>query len=137
MPNISADQKEQYARSVCYFLAELLRTHRLSLLRAAEIAQKVVENINLIDSEENFLKLVKELSSDFEELNKLSDRIQMNIHTSQRKILEDAVRGFVITILPSDTNLALAILQEAIKDHIMIEDLCVKFPQFQVFIKKT
>ncbi len=47
----SAKQKEEYAQAVCYFLAELLRNHRVSLPRAAEISEKVVGNINLIDTE--------------------------------------------------------------------------------------
>lgn len=128
---------DQYAKSVCLFLAELLRTHKISLGRAAEIAQKVVDNINLIDSEHDFLRLIKELSSDFDELFGLQERIQMNIHVTVRKELENKVREFVIFILPQNSNLALAVLQEAIKDNVRTQDLCDKFYEFKEFITQS
>ena len=58
----------------------------------------------------------------------------MNIHITTRKDLENKVREFVVFILPQDSNLALAVLQEAIKDHIQTEDLCTKFPKFKEFL---
>jgi len=128
------NQKDQYAKSVCFFLAEEIRVKQMSLPRAAEIAQKVVDNLNLIDSEQDFLRFIKELSKDFEELFQLQERIQMDIHISTRKNLENKVREFVANILPQDTNLALRLLQEAIKDEINTDDLCKKFPEFQQFL---
>ena len=128
--------KEQYARSICFFLAEQLRVRRVSLARAAEIAQKVMDNLNLIDTEQDFLRFIKALSQDFEELNQLQDRVFMSIHISARRDLETKVREFVVNILPQDTSLVLQILGEAIKDDVKVEDLCLKFPQFKQFLEK-
>lgn len=130
----SSNQKDEYAKSTCYFLAELLRTRKISLKRAAEIGQKLIDHINLIDTEQDFLKLVKELSADFEELNTLEDRVQMSIVISERKSLEHKVLDFVAFILPQDAQSAQAILQEAVKEDARLEDLCGKFPQFSQFI---
>lgn len=130
----SSNQKDEYAKSASYFLAELLRTRKISLKRAAEIGQKLIDHINLIDTEQDFLKLVKELSADFEELNTLEDRVQMSIVISERKSLEHKVLDFVAFILPQDAQSAQAILQEAVKEDALLEDLCGKFPQFSQFI---
>lgn len=130
----SSNQKDEYAKSASYFLAELLRTRKISLKRAAEIGQKLIDHINLIDTEQDFLKLVKELSADFEELNTLEDQVQMSIVISERKSLEHKVLDFVAFILPQDAQSAQAILQEAVKEDVRLEDLCGKFPQFSQFI---
>src|SRR3989338_4150956 len=97
--------KDAYAKSVCYFLAEQLRTRRISLTRAAEIAQKMVANIRLIDREEDFLTLIKSLSGDFEELVQLEDRVSMSMHVGKRKELEIKVLEFVVRILPHNSGL--------------------------------
>ncbi|MEJ0021188.1 MAG: hypothetical protein WDN47_01260 [Candidatus Doudnabacteria bacterium] len=132
----AAEKKNEYAKSVCYFLAEELRIRKISLSRAAEIAQKVVDNINLIDTEQDFLRLIKDLSSDFDELFQLEERIQFGIQISQRKQLEEKVREFVADILPQDTKMALEILQEAIREEIKAEDLRKDFPKFNQFLEK-
>lgn len=126
--------KEEYAKIVCLFLAELLRTRKITLTRAAEICQKVTDNLNLVDSEEHFLSLVKQLSSDFEELFHLQALVNMHAAVSQRLDLEEKVRAFVISTLVQDSHLAMEILQEAVKVDIRLPDLCHKFPQFQKFI---
>jgi|GEM_PF-2200680 len=137
MSDDKQNHKEQYAKSVCFFLAELLRTRKIDLKRAAEIAQKVMDNINLIDTEQDFSRLIKGMSADFEELFQLEERLQLNISFNERRDLDDLVREFVASILPQDTNLAFVVLQEAVKDNVQSEDLCVKFPQFREFILKT
>ncbi|MEO8065262.1 MAG: hypothetical protein ABI643_00210 [Candidatus Doudnabacteria bacterium] len=128
---------DQYAKSVCYFLAEQLRVRNISLQRAAEIAQKVVDNINLIDNEQVFLKLIMDLTKDFDELFPLTERIQMSIHISERKLLEGEVLEFVEDILPVDTHTALRILQEAVKAQINKDVLRQEFPQFSQFLEKN
>ena len=130
------NKKEEYARDVCYFLAELLRTRNITLRRAAEIAQRVVQNINLIDSEEDFLKLIIQMEHDFEELADLEQRVHLGIHFNQRREIEYQVRTFVSEILPSNSEEALQILLEAIKDNINLVDLENKFPDFKRFVEK-
>lgn len=130
----SSTQKDKYAKAVCYFLAELLRTRKITLTRSAEIAQKVVDHINLIDSEADFLRLIKEMTSDFEELFQLTERIQTTIKVDTRKDLEAGVREFVIRMLPQDTKLALEVLLAAIQENTKVDDLCARFPQFKDFL---
>lgn len=126
--------KEDYAKMVCLFLAELLRTHKISLNRAAEIAQKVVENINLINNEKDFLGLISELNKDFEELFRLEDRVFFHIAVDERKQMESQVRSFVIQIISDDPKMALDIMMEAIKEESKLETLSVKFPKFNDFL---
>jgi hypothetical protein len=129
-----AQSKEEYAKAVCYFLAELLRTHRVSLNRASEIAQKVLANINLIDTEEHFLKLVKELSADFQELIHLGERVNMHIQVTEREQFESHVREFVIIHLPTDPPTAMMVLREAVTEGIKPDVLKDKYPAFRQFI---
>jgi len=133
-----ADQqakKEQYAKTVCLFLAEQLRVKKIGLQRAADIAQKVVYNINLMDTEADFLRLVKELSKDFDELFRLEDRVFFNMIADERKQMENLVRNFAIQILSQDPNMALDIMLEAIKEETKVETLAAKFPKFNDYIR--
>ncbi len=129
------DRKDQYAKSVCQFLAEQLRVRKIGLERAAEIAQKVVDNINLMDTEADFLKFVKILAADADELVHLQERVNMHLHASSRKELENTVREFVEQILPQDNQQAAAILKQSAVENMQLEDLCREFPKFREFIQ--
>ncbi len=127
--------KNEYARLVSLFLAELLHTRKISLDRAAEIGQKVLANINLIDTEQDFMKLVMELTRDFEELMPFEERVHIHAHVSERKDLERKVRAFVVSILATDMPLAIKILEEAIRDEVSLADLQHKFPEFSKYLE--
>jgi uncharacterized protein (DUF1778 family) len=131
----SVQKKQEYARAVCVFLADGLRSKRIPLQHAAEIAEKVVENINLIDSEEDFLKFIKNLSKDFEEMIRLEDRIYLNMKIGKREVLEAKVRSFVVTILQSDLRQSVEILDEAVKGQTDIDALGLKFPKFKQYLE--
>ncbi|OGE87678.1 MAG: hypothetical protein A3J07_03110 [Candidatus Doudnabacteria bacterium RIFCSPLOWO2_02_FULL_49_13] len=130
-----SSKKEEYAKQICLFLAELLRTRKISLKRAAEIAERVIQNINLIDSEAQFLGLIKELTSDFQELFNLNGRISFRIDVNKRLLMENQVREFVVSFLARDVKLALAVLEEAVKENAGVDNLYLKFPQFEEFIQ--
>lgn len=129
------DKKEEYAKAVCLFLAEQLRIHRLTLARAAEIARKIVAHMNLIDTEYDFLNLVKELSKDFDELVVLEQRVYIGVVQDERKHMETLVKEFVIETLSNDSDLALAIMHDATQDKVKLSDLKQKFPQFNTFLQ--
>ncbi len=131
--NAPLPAKEQYAKSVCFFLAEQLRTRKVELKRCAEIAQKVVENINLLETEQDFLRLIKEMTSDFEELISLDRRVTFHIQVTDREKLEGDVREFAIHLIGHDPILVTTILSEAMKQGSSLPDLYSKFPQFQEF----
>jgi len=132
MPDLK--KQNEYAKAVSLFLAECLRTHRTSLTRAAEIADKVLQNINLIDTEQRFLEFVKILSADFEELHHLGEVFHMHVKIKERQYLEQKVRMFVIQAMSSNMQLASDVLQEAIRESVSIEDLSGKFPEFKQFM---
>lgn len=125
--------KEQYAKAVCFFLAELLRTRKVELKRCAEIAQKVVENINLLETEQDFLRLVKEMTADFEELTHLERRVSFSIQVSDREKLEADVREFAIHTISHDPALVTTLLAEAMKEGANLSNLYSQYPQFQEF----
>jgi hypothetical protein len=128
-------KRNEYAKAVSLFLAELLRTRKTSLARASEIAQKVLENINLIDTEQQFLEFVKVLTSDFEELHHLGEIFYMHVKISERQDLEQKVRVFVIHIMSQDLDLAAEVLKQAINENLSLNDLCARFPAFKDFIQ--
>ena len=129
--------KEQYAKLVCLFLAEQLRTKKISLKRAADIAQKVMNNMNLLNTEHDFLRLIKELSKDFEELFTLGDRVFFWVQANERKSLEASVRTFAIEVIPKDPKLALDVMLEAIREEVKLEDLKQKFPLFSEYLQRS
>ena len=129
------DQKNEYAKSVALFLAELLRTRKISISRASEIAGRVVNNINLIDTEEDFLKLIKELMSDFDELDHLHKLVTEKIQISKRVNLENRVREFASQTIITDLTLAANILSDAVSYNCTLEALCAKYPSFKQFME--
>lgn len=124
----SANKKNEYAKAVCYFLAEQLRVHKVSLNRAADIASKFLQNLNLINTEHDFLKLIKELSKDFEELVRLEQLVYFHLKEKERLKLERVVSECVINNLAVDPGLALSLLEQAIKPGVTIEKLIIQFP---------
>ncbi len=127
--------KEDYARVVCMFLAEGLRSRNITLVRGAEIAQKVYDNLNLLDSEQDFLRLIKELSNDFEELLQLEQRVNMYVASDQRAKMEKLVKEFVAAAMVSDSKTALDLIHEATKPDSTIESLKKTFPKFQEYLE--
>jgi hypothetical protein len=127
-------QKEQYAKMVCLFLAEGLRTRRISLRRSGEIAEKILQNINLVDTESDFLSLVKELSKDFEELTVLESKIARTKELNEKKWVEAKVREFAIHSLPADSQSALSILQDAADGNSDLTKLQEKYPAFKNYL---
>ena len=128
-------KKEEYAKAVCMFLAEMLRTRKVSLARSAEIAQKVVDNINFIDTEEDFLRLIKERPSDYEELFKLQKIVLLDVERAERRDMEEVVREYVINIMGADARQALDVLVEAVKQEAQLPQLCTKFPKLKEFME--
>jgi hypothetical protein len=131
-----ATHKDAYAKMVCHFLAEALRTKKTNLPRAAEIGEKFLVHINLLDTEKDFLSLVKELSKDFEELVVLENKIHKSIAQQQSRTLEDLIREFTVEVLAQDSKLALSILQDAAAGKVSLKDLEEKYPAFKEFVNK-
>ena len=129
------EKQEQYSKSVALFLAELLRTRKITLQRAADIASKVVQNLNLLDTEQDFLRLIKEMSGDFEELMYLQELVQIDVRVNERKEMENHVRHFAVKIMVTDIKLASQVLQDATAENIKFEDLRTKYPELDAFVQ--
>jgi len=128
--------KNDFAKVVCLFLAEGLRTRKIGLLRASEIAQKVVDNINLLDTETDFLRLIKELSKDFEELVKLEDRVSLYIKSDERTKMETTVKEYVAKVLASNSQMAMDLIKDALKPGTDFKSLAAKYPEFKSYLEK-
>ncbi len=134
---IVSNKKEEFAKVVCLFLAEQLRIRDITLSRAAEISKKVLQHINLLDQESDFLKLIQELAKDFEELHKLEKRVFFYMEEDQRKTMESHVKDFVIHILTQDMQLALQIMERTIKEGSDLSSLTNQFPKFKEFMEES
>lgn len=123
--------KNQYGHMLCLFLAEGIRTRKIALRRSAEIAEHVLRHINLLETEADFLMLVKELSKDFEELVPLEGKMLICQDLGVKRDLELLVKDYVVSILPTDSITALNILQDASTGKFTLELLQSKYPEFK------
>ncbi len=137
MDDLKLKDKNDYARVVCAFLAEGLRTRQVSLERSVEIADKVVQNINLLDTEQDFLGLIKELSKDFEELLKLEDRIERFIKTDERKKMEKLVQDYALQSMRQDLKEASQVMEAALQESATLESLSQQFPKFSKYLSQN
>jgi len=131
-----AELKEKLARAVCLFLAEMLRTRKLNLDRSAEIAARVVERLDKIETELNFLEAVRQLEFEFQELNILEQDLINLYGMSERKKMENYVRQYAIHRLPNNPEAAVEIMEEALKPDTTLDDLAAKFSEFAKFLEK-
>jgi len=94
--------KENMSKAVCLFLAEMLRTRKVKLDRCADIAAEIVNRLESIGSEKQFLDAVKELEFEFQELKTLKNDLLQVTSMSSRQQMEQIVREYAIQILPHD-----------------------------------
>lgn len=126
--------KEQFAKSVCLFLAEMLRTRKVTLHRGAEIARAMVLKLDEIETEEDFLRLTRELEYEFQELVALSHDLVFHQEVSRRQQMEQLVRAFVIHDLPGNPRQAVLIMEKALEPACSLEELATLFPDFAEFV---
>lgn len=126
--------KEKLAKAVCLFLAEMLRSRKASLRRSADIAAAVVVKLDNIQSEEEFLSLIRGLEYEFQELRHLDRDIVFYHQVSEREKLEKLVREFAVRCLPDDPQRAVILMEEALKAESTLESLGRQFPDFAEFI---
>lgn len=119
---------------MCLFLAEMLRTRRVSLRRGADIAAAIVVKLDQIQSEAEFLQLVKQLEYEFQELQHLEQDLTFYHKVSQREKLEKLVREFAIQNLPDDPHRAVALMEEALLPGVELSELTKNFPDFGEFV---
>ncbi|MGE5298330.1 MAG: hypothetical protein ACM3KM_04155 [Acidobacteriaceae bacterium] len=131
---MNLSNKEDYAKLVCLFLAEGLLTREIRLERAADIAEKVVTNINLLDSEFDFLKLIKDISKDFEEVTRLESKVKRIVRCQVHTETEAKVKEFAVFTLRTNPKLALTIMQETVRNNPDLNQLAEKFQEFKQYL---
>ena len=126
--------QEEFSKEVCLFAAEQLRQERMSLAQAGELTEKVSQNLNLVGSEQDALRLTRELARDQEYLTGLVERVYMNAEVTENERLVELVRAFAVAFLPKDPKVAAELTQTANEPNMTIEQLSVQFPEFKQFI---
>lgn len=129
-------EQNQYGRMFCMFLAEGLRSRRISLKRSADIAEHFLKHANLLHNELDFLALVRELTKDFEELLIFENQMVKNRERADKRSLDSLVKDFVVSTLPKNPELSLGILQDAASGTFDLERLKAKYPDFSKFTQK-
>jgi len=115
---------------VALFLAEALRSRRMSLGRAAEISRRVVSGIGTLNSEGQALELLTNIEREFEEVTSLKQALHFGYRLSDVKIYETEIRDYASKIFARDMNLSNAFLQDAARPDASIQQLCLKYPEF-------
>jgi hypothetical protein len=128
--------KDNAAHLFCLYLAEEMRVHTISLGEAKEITRAIVAHKNLIDNEEHMLRLVMELSKDYPRLKKFEQSLAVYLERKGRTESEKKVTEFVATIMDTDPNTAMQILDDAIDSHNNLDILKSKYPKFAEFMNK-
>jgi len=125
--------KENMSKAVCLFFAEMLRTRKVKLDRCADIAAEIVNRLESIGSEKQFLDAVKELEFEFQELKTLKNDLLQVTSMSSRQQMEQIVREYAIQILPHDPKQSILLLEEALKSESTLISLSKRFSDFAKF----
>lgn len=129
--------REALSRCVCLFLAEMLRTRKVSLSRAADIAAVTLMEFDKIFSEAEFLEAIRRLEFEFQEIKYLEQDVLLFSQISERERMEHLVKEFVIKKLPTDPKLPLDIMQQALVSGSTLESLSRRFSDFALFVSEN
>ena len=122
---------------ISLFLAETLRSRRISLTRAAEISSRVAEDLPKISSEDQALAMLTEIEKDFQEIDTLKKALHFGYKQSDAKAYEEEIKAYAAKAFEKDIALSNAFLQDANQPHMSISQLCIKYPDFCSFLITT
>ena len=126
----SQSTTQPFNNLVALFLAEALRSRRMSLSRAAEVSRKVVSGMGAINSEEQTLQLLTNIERDFEEVASLKKALHFGYNPKDVKVYESEIRDYASQTFAEDMNMSNAFLQDAARPGANIQEMCVKYPDF-------
>jgi|GEM_PF-1292779 len=115
---------------VSLFLAELLRSRRASLSRAAEVASHVVQKLSTLRSEDDALTLLGTLEHEFAEVIALKQALHFGYREEDIRVYEREIREYAATIFGTDMVLSSSFLKDAAEPAASIQTLCLKYPDF-------
>lgn len=119
-----------FSKLVAMFLSEIIRSRRTSIVRAAEISELVVENMNKISSETEALNLLTEIERDFEEVINLKQVLHFGYNETDIKVYEKEIKEFAAEIFVKDMVLSTNFLHDAATEGVTIQKLALKYPEF-------
>lgn len=122
---------------VALFLAEALRSRRISLSRAAEVSARVTDCLPYISSEDQALAMLTEIEKDFQEVTALKQALHFGYKESDVKVYEDEIKSYAAKILQQGLTEPNAFLQDAAIPNMSISQLCLKYPDFCSFLLST
>jgi len=127
-----------FVQLVAYFLAEVIRSRRTSLRRAAEISQRVIDHIQELVSEDQALAWVTNIEKEFEEISSLKMALHFNYQASEVEVYEKEIKEFASGLFEQDLALSASFLKDASSVDNSIQQLCIKYPGFcEYLMKKT
>jgi hypothetical protein len=100
------------------------------------MALKIVQNINLIDNEKDFLGFLEEMGKTSESFLRLYKRVKHFSERGAKAQNEVLVHQFAVETMTYNGELAKKILKDSIDEGLNFEALCVKYPQFRQFVLK-
>lgn len=121
---------EQLKQLVAVFLAEVIRSRRTSLARAAEISDRVVQLLPQMKSEAEALALLTEVEKDFEETVVLKQVLHFGYKDTDIQLYEHNIKEYAAMIFVKDMVLSVAFLHDAAQPGMDIRKLCLKYPDF-------
>ncbi len=123
-------QGNNLSQIVAFFLAEILRSRRTSLKRAAEIAHKVISVLPQVDSETGILSMLTDVEKEFEEIAVLKQALHFGYEESDVRVYEKEIKDYASKIFVKDMVLSARFLQDAATPEMTIQKLCLKYPEF-------
>ncbi len=117
-------------------MAEVIRTRKTSLARAAEICHRVVASLPSLNSESQALSMLTEIEKDFEEVSLLKQVIHFGSALSEAKIYESEIKDYASKTFPKDIMASNSFLQDAAAPGTTIQELCLKYPEFADYLTR-
>ncbi len=119
---------------IAIFIVEVIRSRRTNLRRAAEICSRVVGFLPQMRSENEALSLMTEIEKDFEEITVLKQALHFGYGDSDIKLYEHEIKEYAAEIFTKDMVASVSFLQDAARPEMDIQKLCLKYPDFCVYL---
>ena len=130
-------QPNGFNRIVSLFLAEELRSRRVSLARAAEISRRVLQNLGNIHSETDALNMLSDIEKDFEEVGVIKQALHFGHAQPDVKQYEQQIKEYASDLLKQDIESSATFLRDCSGPQADIQVLCVKYPKFCEYLSRN
>ncbi len=134
---IQVTPEQSLQKLVGLFLAEIIRSRRTSIRRAAEISRQVLRAVSGIHSEEQVLSMLSNTERDFEEILILKQALHFGNRVSSVDYYETEIKQYAAALFEQDMTESAAFLQDAAQDTASVQELCIKYPGFCQFLLST